>query len=49
MVSVYLSGGILIAILGILGIYLGKTYDEAKQRPLYVINHSTFNERSRPD
>ncbi len=48
-VSVYFIGGIIIAILGILGIYLGKTYDETKRRPLYVINHSTFNERSRPD
>ena len=48
-VSVYFIGGIIIAILGILGIYLGKTYDEAKQRPLYVINHTTFNDLSRPD
>lgn len=44
-VSVYFIGGVIIAILGILGIYLGKTYDEAKQRPLYVINHKTFDER----
>ncbi|NBR28775.1 MAG: glycosyltransferase, partial [Betaproteobacteria bacterium] len=43
-VSFYFIGGIIIAILGILGIYLGKTYDETKQRPLYVINHTTFNE-----
>ncbi len=42
-VSFYFIGGIIIAILGILGIYLGKTYDETKQRPLYVINHTTFN------
>jgi dolichol-phosphate mannosyltransferase len=48
-VSVYFIGGIIIAILGILGIYLGKTYDEAKQRPLYVINHTTFNDRAKPD
>lgn len=43
-VSVYFIGGIIIAILGVLGIYLGKTYDETKQRPLYVINHTTFDE-----
>jgi glycosyltransferase involved in cell wall biosynthesis len=48
-VSVYFMGGVIIAILGILGIYLGKTYDEAKQRPLYVINHTTFDERPKPD
>jgi len=46
-VSFYFLGGIIIAILGILGIYLGKTYDETKQRPLYVINHATFDARSR--
>ena len=46
-VSFYFLGGIIIAILGILGIYLGKTYDETKRRPLYVINHATFDARSR--
>ncbi len=47
-VSIYFIGGVIIAILGILGIYLGKTYDETKGRPLYVINHTTFNERAKP-
>jgi dolichol-phosphate mannosyltransferase len=46
-VSIYFMGGVIVAILGILGIYLGKTYDETKQRPLYVINHTTFDARSR--
>ena len=45
-VSIYFMGGVIIAILGILGIYLGKTYDETKRRPLYVINHTTFDERT---
>lgn len=36
-VSIYFVGGIIIAILGILGIYLGKTFDEVKKRPLYII------------
>ena len=36
-VSLYFIGGIIIAILGILGIYLGKTFDESKKRPLYII------------
>lgn len=48
-VSIYFIGGVIIAILGVLGIYLGKTYDETKKRPLYVIHHSTFNERTKPD
>lgn len=36
-VSLYFIGGIIIALLGILGIYLGKTFDESKRRPLYII------------
>ena len=36
-VSVYFLGGIIISILGILGVYLGKTFDESKRRPLYLI------------
>jgi glycosyltransferase involved in cell wall biosynthesis len=36
-VSLYFLGGIIICNLGILGIYLGKVYDEVKRRPLYVI------------
>ena len=43
-VSIYFMGGVIVAILGILGIYLGKTYDETKHRPLYVINHTTFDD-----
>ncbi len=40
-VSLYFIGGIIIAILGIIGIYLGKTFDETKKRPLYVIAKTT--------
>lgn len=40
-VSVYFLGGIIISILGILGVYLGKTFDETKRRPLYIIANST--------
>ena len=36
-VSLYFMGGIIIAVLGVIGIYLGKTFDEAKRRPLYVV------------
>jgi len=37
-ISIYFIGGIIIGILGIIGIYLGKTFDETKKRPLYIIN-----------
>lgn len=43
MVSLYFIGGIIIAILGIIGIYLGKTFDESKKRPLYIIRRETFD------
>lgn len=45
-VSLYFLGGIIISILGVIGIYLGKTFDEAKRRPLYIINHTTFDEHN---
>jgi len=48
-VSIYFIGGIIIAILGMLGIYLGKTYDETKQRPLYIVLHTTFDDRRKAD
>ena len=40
-VSMYFLGGIIITILGVIGIYLGKTFDETKRRPLYIIADST--------
>jgi polyisoprenyl-phosphate glycosyltransferase len=42
-VSIFFVGGIIITILGILGIYLGKVFDESRHRPLYVISKTTFN------
>lgn len=46
-VSLYFIGGIIIAILGILGIYLGKTFDESKKRPLYIVHRTTFDDPQR--
>lgn len=37
-VSMYFLGGIIIANLGIIGVYLGKTFNEARNRPLYIIS-----------
>jgi len=36
-VSLYFLSGMIITFLGIIGIYLGKTFAEAKGRPLYII------------
>ncbi|MBI5659361.1 MAG: glycosyltransferase [Nitrosomonadales bacterium] len=46
-VSLYFIGGVIIAILGIMGIYLGKTFDESKKRPLYIVRRKTFDEPTR--
>lgn len=48
-VSLYFIGGIIISILGILGIYLGKTFDESKKRPLYIVSRTTFDEATSID
>lgn len=48
-VSLYFIGGIVIAMLGIIGIYLGKVFDESKKRPLYLIRRTTFNESNTID
>lgn len=36
-VAVYFLGGIVISILGVMGLYLGKVFDEVKRRPLYIV------------
>jgi len=43
MVSLYLIGGIVNVDLGIVGNYIGKTFEETKRRPLYLIENTTFN------
>ncbi len=48
-VSLYFLGGMIMVILGVLGIYLGKAFDEAKGRPLYIVMHTTFDGRRQPD
>lgn len=42
-VSIYFLGGIIISILGIMGVYLGKVFEETKRRPLYIIGKVTAN------
>jgi dolichol-phosphate mannosyltransferase len=36
-VSIYFVGGLIMMVLGIIGIYIGKMYNETKSRPLYVV------------
>jgi glycosyltransferase involved in cell wall biosynthesis len=39
-VSILFSSGIILTVLGIIGIYLGRTFQEVKRRPLFVISET---------
>lgn len=39
--SLYFIGGLILANLGVVGVYIGKTFEEAKRRPLYLIARRT--------
>jgi glycosyltransferase involved in cell wall biosynthesis len=43
-VSLYFIGGLILANLGVVGVYIGKTFDEAKRRPLYLIARQTTSD-----
>ena len=42
MVSLFFLFGVLITLLGVVGLYVGKIYNEVKKRPLYIIDSMTF-------
>ena len=39
-ISIWFLGGLIILILGIIGIYIGKTFEGVKNRPIYIIEKS---------
>jgi glycosyltransferase involved in cell wall biosynthesis len=41
-VSVYFTAGLIIGTVGIVGLYVGKIFDEVKGRPLYIVDATTF-------
>ena len=41
MASMWFIFGILISIIGVVGLYVGKTFDEVKRRPVYIIKDIT--------
>ena len=41
MVSISLFSGIIISVLGIVGLYVGKTFEQVRNRPLYVVAEAT--------
>jgi len=40
-ISIYFTSGILLAALGLLGVYVGKVFNETKARPIYIIESET--------
>jgi dolichol-phosphate mannosyltransferase len=40
--SIWLLSGLIILILGIVGLYVGKTFEGIKHRPLYLVDKKTF-------
>lgn len=43
MVSIYFIGGLIFANMGMLGLYIGKIFDETKDRPIYLVQETTFD------
>jgi len=39
--SLWFLGGLIIMVLGIVGIYVGKTFDQTKNRPTYIVKETT--------
>jgi polyisoprenyl-phosphate glycosyltransferase len=40
-VAIFVVGGVQIFITGVVGIYVGKTFEEAKKRPLYFVKNTS--------
>jgi glycosyltransferase involved in cell wall biosynthesis len=40
-ISIWFFSGLLLSVLGMVGLYIGKTFEQVKNRPLYVVDEST--------
>ncbi|MDD3876098.1 MAG: glycosyltransferase family 2 protein [Bacteroidales bacterium] len=43
-VSIWFLSGVIIATLGLMGLYVGKTFEGVKNRPIYIIDKTTFDD-----
>lgn len=46
--SVFFVGGMTVAVVGMVGIYVGNTFTEARQRPLYIIQDTIAHDEDQP-
>lgn len=44
-ISIWFFSGLIIAILGMVGLYVGKTFEQTKDRPIYIIRSIKKNEK----
>lgn len=42
-VSIWFFAGLLLSVLGIVGLYIGKTFEQAKNRPIFLIDTTSFS------
>ena len=49
MVSIYFIGGLMFANMGKLGLYIGKIFDETKDRPIYLVQETTFDNKNKKE
>jgi glycosyltransferase involved in cell wall biosynthesis len=45
-ISIYMSLGLIVTSLGLIGLYVGKIFSQVKDRPVYIISSSTKNEKN---